>query len=177
MTVRETTRITSLWGTFVLAAILLAGALEGRVSRRSTAQTGNIGAMVGFLVIIASGGLGSLSIFYSGVALLGIGTGLSTVANLSLMFDLTVPEKVGLFIGAWGLSNALSRLTGSILGGVVRDVVTKVTGEPLSGYMVVFGIEAGLMLVAIVMLTRIDVASFRKQAEAPSVFERAAMTE
>jgi BCD family chlorophyll transporter-like MFS transporter len=177
MTVRETTRITSLWGTFVLAAILLAGALEGRIPRRSMAQTGNIGALLGFLVIIASGGMGSLNIFYAGVALLGAGTGLSTVANLSLMFDLTVPEKVGLFIGAWGLSNALSRLTGSVLGGVVRDVVTQATGEPLSGYIVVFGIEAGLMLVAILMLSRIDVASFRRQAEAPSVFERAAMTD
>ena len=177
MTVRETTRITSLWGVFVLAAILLAGALEGRIPRRSMAQTGNIGALLGFLVIIASGVMGSLSIFYTGVALLGIGTGLSTVANLSLMFDLTVPEKVGLFIGAWGLSNALSRLTGSVLGGVVRDVVTQVTGAPLSGYMVVFGIEAGLMVVAILMLSRIDVASFRRQAEAPSVFERAAMTD
>ena len=177
MTVRETTRITSLWGVFVLAAILLAGALEGRIPRRSMAQTGNIGALLGFLVIIASGGMGSLSIFYAGVALLGIGTGLSTVANLSLMFDLTVPEKVGLFIGAWGLSNALSRLTGSVLGGVVRDVVTQVTGAPLSGYMVVFGIEAGLMVAAILMLSRIDVASFRRQAEAPSVFERAAMTD
>jgi BCD family chlorophyll transporter-like MFS transporter len=177
MTVRETTRITSLWGVFVLAAILLAGALEGRVPRRSMAQTGNLGALLGFLVIIASGGMGSLSIFYTGVALLGIGTGLSTVANLSLMFDLTVPEKVGLFIGAWGLSNALSRLTGSVLGGVVRDVVTQVTGAPLSGYMVVFGIEAGLMVVAILMLSRIDVASFRRQAEAPSVIERAAMTD
>jgi len=177
MTVRETTRITSLWGVFVLAAILLAGALEGRIPRRSMAQTGNIGALLGFLVIMASGGMGSLSIFYTGVALLGIGTGLSTVANLSLMFDLTVPEKVGLFIGAWGLSNALSRLTGSVLGGVVRDVVTQVTGVPLSGYMVVFGIEAGLMVVAILMLSRIDVASFRRQAEAPSVFERAAMTD
>jgi MFS transporter, BCD family, chlorophyll transporter len=177
MTVRETTRITSLWGVFVLAAILLAGALEGRIPRRSMAQTGNIGALLGFLVIIASGGMGSLSIFYAGVALLGTGTGLSTVANLSLMFDLTVPEKVGLFIGAWGLSNALSRLTGSILGGVVRDVVTQVTGAPLSGYMVVFGIEAGLMVVAILMLSRIDVASFRRQAEAPSVFERAGMTD
>ena len=93
------------------------------------------------------------------------------------MFDLTVPEKVGLFIGAWGLSNALSRLTGSVLGGVVRDVVTQVTGEPLSGYMVVFGIEAGLMVVAILMLSRIDVASFRRRAEAPSVIERAAMTD
>jgi BCD family chlorophyll transporter-like MFS transporter len=166
-----------LWGVFVLAAILLAGALEGRIPRRRMAQTGNIGALLGFLVIMASGGMGSLSIFYTGVALLGIGTGLSTVANLSLMFDLTVPEKVGLFIGAWGLSNALSRLTGSVLGGVVRDVVTQVTGVPLSGYMVVFGIEAGLMVVAILMLSRIDVASFRRQAEAPSVFERAAMTD
>ena len=177
MTVRETTRITSLWGVFVLAAILLAGVLEGRIPRRSMAQTGNIGALLGFLVIMASGGMGSLSIFYTGVALLGIGTGLSTVANLSLMFDLTVPEKVRLFIGAWGLSNALSRLTGSVLGGVVRDVVTQVTGAPLSGYMVVFGIEAGLMVAAILMLSRIDVASFRRQAEAPSVFERAAMTD
>ena len=177
MSVRETTRITSLWGVFVLAAILLAGALEGRVTRRRIAQTGNIGALLGFLVILASGWAGSLSIFYSGVALLGAGTGLSTVGNLSLMFDLTVPEKVGLFIGAWGLSNALSRLTGSVLGGIVRDVVTGATGNPLSGYMVVFGIEAALLLVAVLMLSRIDVVSFRKQAEAPSVYERAAMTD
>ena len=177
MSVRETTRITSIWGVFVLGAILLAGALEGRVTRRKIAQTGNIGALLGFLVILASGWVGSLSIFYSGVALLGAGTGLSTVGNLSLMFDLTVPEKVGLFIGAWGLSNALSRLTGSVLGGIVRDVVTGATGNPLSGYMVVFGIEAALLLIAVLMLSRIDVASFRTQAEATSVFERAAMTD
>jgi len=177
MSVQSTTRITSLWGTFVLAAILIAGALEGRVTRRFLAQTGNTGAFLGFIVIIASGVMGNLSVFYTGVALLGTGTGLSTVANLSLMFDLTVPEKVGLFIGAWGLSNALSRLTGSILGGVVRDVVTRVSGDPLAGYMVVFGIEAALLLTAILMLSGIDVVSFRKQAEAPSVFERAAMTD
>lgn len=177
MTVRETTRITSLWGMFVLAAILLAGALEGRVSRRRIAQTGNFIALAGFIVIILSGGAASLTVFYTGVALLGVGTGLSTVGNLSLMFDLTVPEKVGLFIGAWGLSNALSRLTGSILGGVVRDVVTSATGNPLSGYMVVFGIEAALLVIAILMLSRIDVKSFRRQAESPSIYERAAMTD
>lgn len=175
MTVRETTRITSLWGTFVLVAILLAGALEGRISRRSMAQSGNAGALLGFLVILASGGVSSLTIFYTGVALLGFGTGISTVANLSLMFDLTVPEKVGLFIGAWGMSNALSRLTGSILGGVIRDVVTRVSGNLLAGYMVVFGIEAALLVVAILMLTRIDVAAFRKKAESPSIFESAAL--
>jgi MFS transporter, BCD family, chlorophyll transporter len=177
MSVRETTRITSLWGTFVLLAILVAGALEGRIARRNMAQTGNTIALLGFLVIIVSGGMASLTVFYIGVTLLGIGTGLSTVANLSLMFDLTVPEKVGLFIGAWGLSNALSRLTGSVLGGVVRDVVTRISGNFLAGYLVVFGIEAALLLVAILMLSRIDVVSFRKQAEAPSVFERAALSD
>jgi MFS transporter, BCD family, chlorophyll transporter len=175
MTVRETTRITSLWGIFVLVAILLAGALEGRIARRSMAQSGNAGALLGFLVILASGGVGSLTIFYTGVALLGFGTGISTVANLSLMFDLTVPEKVGLFIGAWGMSNALSRLTGFILGGVIRDVVTRGSGNPLAGYMVVFGIEAMLLVVAILMLSRIDVAAFREKAESPSIFERAAL--
>ena len=172
MTVTQTTRITSIWGTFVLIAILIAGFLEGRVSKRLVAQLGNLGALAGFILIVASGLSRSLSIFYSGVTLLGFGTGLSTVANLSLMFDLTVPGMVGLYIGAWGFSNALSRLTGSILGGVLRDVVTQVTGAALSGYLVVFGIESLMLLTAALMLSRIDVKVFKKQVQEPSYVER-----
>ena len=175
MTVTQTTRITSIWGTFVLIAILIAGALEGRVSKRIVAQVGNLGALAGFVVILVSGVLRSTSVFYTGVTLLGLGTGFATVANLALMFDLTVPGEVGLYIGAWGVSNALSRLTGSVLGGVVRDSVTQVTGAALSGYLVVFGIEAFMLFVAVLMLARIDVAAFRKQAEEPSFMEKAAL--
>src|SRR5512139_1473637 len=98
--------------------------------------------------MVMSGILVNKHVFYSGVTLLGIGTGLSTVANLSLMFDLTVPGMVGLYIGAWGFSNALSRLVGSILAGVVRDVVTLATGRALTGYLVVFSIEAFMLLIA-----------------------------
>lgn len=175
LSVKETTRITSLWGTFVLIAILIAGALEGRVNKRVVAQWGNLGALSGFVVIILSGFVANLGIFYGGVMLLGIGTGLSTVANLSLMFDLTVPGEIGLFIGAWGFSNAMSRLVGSVLGGALRDVVMQVTGHPVIGYLTVFGIETGLLLVAIFMLQRIDVASFRRQAEQPSFIEKIAI--
>jgi BCD family chlorophyll transporter-like MFS transporter len=107
--------------------------------------------------------------------MLGIGTGLSTVANLSLMFDLTVPGMVGLYIGAWGFSNALSRLVGSILGGVVRDVVTQASNNPLSGYLVVFSIEAVMLLIAAVMLYRIDVNAFKKRVEEPSFAEKVAL--
>jgi len=175
MTVTQTTRITSLWGTFVLLAILIAGFLEGRVSKRLVAQLGNTGALLGFIIIVVSGLLKSQSVFYVGVTMLGIGTGLSTVANLSLMFDLTVPGMVGLYIGAWGFSNALSRLVGSILGGVVRDVVTQASGNPLSGYLVVFGIEALMLLIAAVMLYRIDVNAFKKRVEEPSFTEKVAL--
>jgi BCD family chlorophyll transporter-like MFS transporter len=175
MTVQQTTRITSIWGTFVLLAIIIAGLLEGRVAKRTVAQFGNIGALLGFVVIVVSGLLVNKHIFYTGVTLLGIGTGLSTVANLSLMFDLTVPGMVGLYIGAWGFSNALSRLTGSILGGVVRDVVTQVSGNALSGYLVVFGIEALMLFTAAIMLSRIDVTAFQKQAHEPSFTEKVAL--
>jgi BCD family chlorophyll transporter-like MFS transporter len=175
MTVTQTTRITSIWGTFVLIAIIFAGLLEGRVSKRLVAQFGNVGALLGFIVIVISGILINKHVFYTGVTLLGIGTGLSTVANLSLMFDLTIPGMVGLYMGAWGLSNALSRLTGSILGGVVRDVVTQTTGLALSGYLVVFGIEALMLLIAVLMLGRIDVDAFKKQIEEPAYVEKVAL--
>ncbi|MCE9647018.1 MAG: BCD family MFS transporter [Chloroflexi bacterium] len=175
MTVTQTTRITSIWGTFVLVAILIAGALEGRVAKKAIAQAGNLSALLGFLVIVVSGFMVSRHVFYTGVTILGIGTGLSTVANLSLMFDLTAPGMIGLYIGAWGFSNALSRLTGSILGGVVRDVVTQASGQALSGYLVVFGIEALMLLIAAIMLTRIDVVKFQKSVEEPSFVEKVAL--
>ena len=175
MTVTQTTRITSIWGTFVLIALLIAGSLEGRISKRTLAQTGNLVALAGFVVIVFSGITRSLTNFYFGVILLGTGTGLSTVANLSLMFDLTVEGSVGMYIGAWGFSNALSRLVGSLLGGIVRDVVTQATGQALSGYLVVFAIEAGMLAMAAVILVRIDVSSFKKQAGEIAFVEKLAI--
>jgi BCD family chlorophyll transporter-like MFS transporter len=175
MTVTETTRITSIWGAFVLLSILIAGLLEGRIAKKMIAQLGNLGALAGFLVIVLSGLNHSTSIFYAGVTLLGIGTGLSTVANLSLMFDLTAPGLVGLYIGAWGFSNALSRLVGTLLAGILRDVVDQITGQALSGYLVVFFIEAFILLAASIMLTRIDVQKFHKNIKQLSFIEKAAL--
>ncbi len=175
LTVTQTTRITSIWGTFVLAAILAAGTLEGRAAKKTVAQVGNLGALAGFAAIIVSGFVHSTSVFYAGVTLLGLGTGFSTVANLSLMFDLTAPGMVGLYIGAWGFSNALSRLLGTLLAGILRDVVTQITGWALGGYLAVFLIEAFMLAIAAVMLYRIDVNQFRKGVEQPSFVEKVAL--
>ena len=175
LSVTQTTRLTAIWGGFFLLALIIAGLLEGRVAKRTVAQFGNIVAMLSFIVIVVSGILVNKPVFYTGVILLGIGAGLSTVANLSLMFDLTVPGMVGLYIGALGFANALSRLTGYILGGVVRDVVTLTTGQLLTGYLVVFSIEAIMLLIATVMLYRIDVNAFQTRVKEPSFVEKVAL--
>jgi BCD family chlorophyll transporter-like MFS transporter len=176
MSIEATSRIVSISSTFTLIAFLVAGFMEGRVPKKVIAQIGNIGALLGFLLIVVSGITSSLSIFYIGIILLGFGTGISTVANLSLMFDLTVPEKVGLYIGAWGFSNGLSRLIGLLMAGIVADIATALSGNALYGYVIVFAIEALMLLVATIMLTRIDVDKFKKQVEEPSFTEKIAIT-
>ena len=175
MTLEQTSRIVSISSFFTLIAFVVAAILEGRMKKKYIAQSGNLGALFGFLIIVLSGLTTSLTTFYIGITLLGFGTGISTVANLSLMFDLTVPEKVGLYIGAWGFSNGLSRLLGLLMAGLVADLATQLTGNALSGYLVVFGLEAFMLFLAAIMLYRIDVGAFQKRAHEPSFVEKVAL--
>ena len=136
---------------------------------------GNLFAILGFLLIVASGLARSLGVFYPGIMLLGFGTGIATVANLSMMYNLTVRDEVGLYIGAWGFSNGLSRLVGLLMAGVVADVATKLSGNALNGYLIVFSLEALMLFVAAIMLYRLDFTAFRKQVEEPSFVDKVAV--
>jgi BCD family chlorophyll transporter-like MFS transporter len=91
------------------------------------------------------------------------------------MLDMTTAENVGLFIGAWGMANAASRLLGTVLGGAVRDVVTQAIGNPLAGYITVFAIEAAMLAASLLLLRRINVSAFKQKASSISMVERAAM--
>ncbi len=175
MPIEQTTRFTSIWGTFTLVALLLAAVLERRTSKRKIAAWGGWIAFLGFVLIALSGIITNTSVFYTGMVFLGFGTGLATVSNLSLMLDMTTAGKVGLFIGAWGMSNAISRLSGSVISGVMRDTLTRVLPDPTTAYVVVFGLMAALLLISLIMLRRIDVTAFRQQAEQIPPMERAAL--
>jgi BCD family chlorophyll transporter-like MFS transporter len=176
LSVKATTRITSLWGACVLVALLVAAGLEDRLEKRWVARWGAWSALAGFMLIIVSGLVHHQSLFYSGVVFLGVGTGLSTVSNLALMLEMTTASNVGLFIGAWGMANAFSRLAGTILGGVVRDVVTQISQSAMAGYLTVFGIEAALLAISLKLLRRVDVTAFQSQSRGMSVVERVALT-
>jgi len=179
MSVQQTTRITSLWGTFMLVTLVTAGFLQRWISKRSVARVGAVLALLGFLLITISGLTGQTGVFYAGVSLLGLGTGLATTSNLSLMLDMTTQGNAGLFVGAWGVANALSRLLGSLMAGGVRDLVSMSAHSPVVGYVVVFGAMALMMAASLMLLGSIDVNAFRSEAKAQlsgsSLVEQAAL--
>jgi BCD family chlorophyll transporter-like MFS transporter len=91
------------------------------------------------------------------------------------MLDMTAPGKVGLFIGAWGMANAISRLTGSVIGGALRDVLSQILVNPVFAYVIVFSFLAALLLASLILLYRIDVSAFRKQTQDSPLVERVAL--
>jgi len=168
MSVRETTQLTATWGAATLIALLLQGLVLSRfLSKRAGATLGASVAALGFGLIALSGILNAQALFVPGIAVLGFGTGIATTTNLALMLDMTTPQSVGLFIGAWGVADAAARGLGNLLAGVVRDLAGLLLGNPVAGYVTVFLLEGLMLCVALVLLRRIDVAAFR--GERPSL--------
>ncbi|MCS6939349.1 MAG: BCD family MFS transporter [Roseiflexaceae bacterium] len=175
MNVKETTQLTAMWGGATLSALLLYGAVLSRwISKKRGALIGGSIAATGFLLIALSGMTAIEAMFIPGIVLLGFGTGIATTTNLALMLDMTTAEQVGLFIGAWGVADAMARGVGTLLGGVIRDVIAHMSGSAVSGYVSVFLIEALLLGVSLVLLQRIDVTAFRSRQ--PSLTELVAIT-
>ena len=177
LSVQATTRITSIWGSFFLVSLSLGAALERKVPKVTQARIGAYAAILAFILIVFSGTIGMLSVFYAGVILLGFATGLSTVSNLSLMLDMTTVGSGGLFIGAWGMASALARLTGNLLSGVLRESFTPLLNSSVGGYNAVFVVEIFILIVSLTILKGVDVRLFQKQSEQSlSYLERAAIS-
>ena len=176
LSVQATTRITAIWGTFFLVSLSLGALLERKVTKIVQAKIGAVIGIFAFVLIVFSGWLQFLWLFYLGIVLLGMATGLSTVSNLSLMLDMTTAGSVGMFIGIWGMASALARLVGNLLSGAVREGFTLLVQNGVAGYNTVFILEIILLVVSLSILRGVDVSLFRKQAEDQvSYLERAVM--
>lgn len=77
------------------------------------------------------------------------------------MLDLTAAETAGTFIGAWGLAQAMSQAFATVAGGIVLDIARGVFGVPVLAYGTVFALESLGMLLAVWLLSRVDVEEFR----------------
>ena len=76
------------------------------------------------------------------------------------MLDLTLAETAGTFIGAWGLAQSIARGLATILGGAVLDLGRAIFQVPVLAYGTVFTVQAIGMLLAILLLNRVNVREF-----------------
>lgn len=161
----QTTRYTSIWGTALLLGLLLTDPIVRRSSKMRVAAIGGVLVGIGLVLIAASGMLSIKAMLVPSLVVFGFGSGISTASNLALMLDMTIPGQVGIFVGAWGLADALARLIGTLLSGTLRDVVFWLTNSKASGYVTVFLVEAAAIFISLAILPRLSVSRFREQAD------------
>ncbi|MBE9013932.1 BCD family MFS transporter [Pseudanabaenaceae cyanobacterium LEGE 13415] len=167
MSVSETTRLNAFWGMGTLIGISSAGfAIVPRLGKTRTAKLGCILVAVCMIFIIATGFTGNPKLLQSALFLFGLASGVTTTGAISLMLDLTAVETAGTFIGAWGLAQALARALATILGGGALDIGKSIFPNLTLAYALVFGLQAIGMLIAVGLLSRVDVKAFRSNTKA-----------
>ncbi len=163
--ISRTTLLNAYWGVGTLLGLLIAGIwVTPRLGKLATARMG-CWMIIGSLLMIIFAGIGKdNNTLFLVMGIFGISAGIGTNSALSLMLDLTLPEVAGTFVGIWGLAQALSRAMGKVLGGGLLDIGRIITGpdNPLLAFSFVFVLETVLMVLAIVVLGKVNVNRFRK---------------
>ena len=153
MSVSATTQLTAVWGMAMIIAVAVAGWLlwRGRLPSLPIMVGCAVGA-VGFLTVSLAGRGANVGLFRSGVALIGLGRGLFIVGSISLVMALADRNHVGLFMGMWGVMQAMAQGFGTIGGGLARDIMQQQLGNVALGYTVVYMTSLVLLGIALMLL-------------------------
>ena len=81
----------------------------------------------------------------------------------------------GCLEGTKAMATASQGKTSEPMAGIVADVATKISGNALNGYLIVFSLEALMLVIAAIMLYRIDVQTFQRNVNEPSFVENVAV--
>jgi BCD family chlorophyll transporter-like MFS transporter len=109
---------------------------------------------------------GNKGIFTVGLIIMGIGLGIAVPGLIGMMMDLTDPANAALFMGTWGLAQALGQNLSSILAGGARDLAYNTFGDNLGvGYGLVFLFQAGGMVLTTWILSHVNVKEFKASLE------------
>jgi MFS transporter, BCD family, chlorophyll transporter len=167
MTIADTTKLNAFWGTGTLIGLSMTGFLiVPRLGKKNTTKVGCFLVAASFVLIILAGLSTKPEVLKLAVLILGIASGITTTGALSLMLDLTAAETAGTFIGAWGLSQAMARATATVTGGALLDIGRGLLKTPMLAYGMVFVMPIFGMMLAVRLLSRVNVKEFQTEAKA-----------
>jgi len=76
------------------------------------------------------------------------------------MVDFTTLRRAGLLVGVWGVAHQFGRALASLAGGILVDGMLFATGDnALVSYGAAFVLEAVVLVVAVVLIGRLDVSA------------------
>lgn len=162
MSVAETTKLTA---TLAFGTLLGFGLASRILSRGGDAARltglGALAGVVAFTTVILASSLGSTAVFVAGAFLVGFGAGLFGHGTLTSTMNHAPADQRGLALGTWGAVQATAAGVAVASGGVLRDVVSRMTPESGSllgapgivvGYTFVYSLEVVLLLATLVAL-------------------------
>ncbi|MFW5685647.1 MAG: BCD family MFS transporter [Spirochaetota bacterium] len=168
MSVGETTRLTAFWGVGIIVAMLFSGGILIKWLGHMRVLRIGIGASaLVFLGVIVAGLLNEPTLFRGLVLLMGFGTGLAGAGMLTGVINFTTEIRAGLLMGLWGMANMTGRAIGSLMGGGVVELVTRISGgRSFIAYAAVFALEIAILVLAYLLTVRFDLAQARAREEA-----------
>jgi BCD family chlorophyll transporter-like MFS transporter len=165
MPIAATAQLNAYWGVGTLAGLLAAGLwVVPRLGKLATARLGCRLIVLSLVALLLSGLTASVPLLRILMLAFGVAAGIGTNSALCLMLDLTLPQAAGTFVGVWGLAQALSRALGKLIGGGLYDLgrMLPLGSGPYPPFALVFGIEALVAALALVLLARVNVRQFRE---------------
>lgn len=167
MKIAQTTTLNAFFGTGTLIGLSSTGfLLVPRLGKQKTTKIGCFAVAFCVIVMMLAGTTANPRFLQLSILMFGLASGVTTTGALSLMLDLTAAETAGTFIGAWGLAQALARATATVSGGAVLNLGKVMFGAtPLLAYGLVFALQAVGMLLAVWLLSRVNVKEFQTSAK------------
>lgn len=162
-------RATSTFNTVMFLGILVGMWLTGRpfAARYGHKQMARLGLYAGalsFAALAAAAAAKSEAPSWLAIFAVGLGTGIFTVAGLSLMMGMVDRRRTALFMGVWTIGRAVADASAVLGGGLVFEVARRITQTEPGGYATVFAVEAVGLALCLPLLRRIDPERFREQA-------------
>ena len=161
-----TTRFNSYWQTATVITLLAGGIAwrKRRPERQGRATAVGLVTMAAGLVLLAAAGMsGQRRLIEIALLIFGAGFGIYTFGGLSLMAVMSPDRHAGAYLGLWTISILVSKGLGTFLGGALRDLFLLQFGlSPGASYGIVFGLQALGLVLAVLILLRIDILGFAR---------------
>ncbi|NJN66031.1 MAG: BCD family MFS transporter [Chloroflexaceae bacterium] len=165
MSLKETTSFTQSWGGGMLVGIVLILVVVrfSPIPRKTIATLGGLGIALSLSLIAMSALTRTPSFVTPGLFLFGVSTGLFNVGALSLMIDMSVEGYTGFYMGMWGLAQGLGNGLANVVSGGFHTLFIRqgVLSPPLA-YGIIYGFEAMVMVLAVVVLQGLSLHDFKK---------------